>query len=63
MKVGDLVKTFDRDPYNISYSGIIIDIMEPKDKRQTSRAVILTTDGEIRTERMIYNLLEKVKET
>jgi len=63
MKVGDLVKTIDTIANQIPYSGILIDITEPKDKQQTSRAVILTTDGEIRTERMSYNLLEKVKET
>ena len=62
MKVGDLVKTIYAAPNSLHYSGILVEITEPKGAQQTQRAIVLTTTGELRTERMSYNLLEKVKE-
>jgi len=62
MKVGDLVKTIKTVANQRPYSGILVEITEPKDNQQTARAIILTSDGEFRTERMSYNLLEKLKE-
>jgi len=62
MKVGDLVKTVYTAPNSLPYSGILIEITEPKGAQQTQRAIVLTQNGELRIERMSYNLLEKVKE-
>ena len=65
MKVGDIVKTLDsfKIPHRVVMSGLVIAVLQPKDKEQTPRLVILKDDGKITSRRASYNLLEVINET
>ena len=64
MKVGDIVKTLDslKVPHRLVMSGLVIAVLQPEDKEQTPRLVILKEDGKITSRRASYNILEVIDE-